>query len=114
MTYSIHQLPDGTWTKLAAARITISLDFDRTWTAAPDLWEAFTRLAKGNGHSVVIITRRADTQSNRLEIERATWGLGLDAILFTDGGQKRDAAKAAGISVDVWVDDFPEGIPSKS
>jgi head-tail adaptor len=99
----------------AAADITISIDFDQTFTAAPGLWRSFIADATARGSRVVCITRRDDTQDNRDAITSAFGDVynalgGL--VLCGPSAQKRDAAEAAGITVDIWVDDTPETIPS--
>jgi ribosomal protein L13E len=111
MSYSIAKV-DGQWVKFAPQKLTISIDFDKTWSAAPALWLSFTRTAKRLGHRVVMITRRSDTPHNRAEVEKKTAGAGFSALIFAAGGQKEAAARAKGIRVDVWIDDYPEGIPS--
>ena len=93
--------------------LTISLDYDRTFTAAPGLWRSFVVDAVARGNRVVCITRRDDTDENRHELRLAFGDLEVaEMILCGTGTQKRDAAKAAGVEVDVWIDDFPEGIVS--
>ena len=93
--------------------LTISLDYDRTFTAAPGLWRSFVVDAVARGNRVVCITRRDDTDENRHELRLAFGDLEVSqTILCGTGTQKRDAAKAAGVVVDVWIDDFPEGIVS--
>lgn len=93
--------------------LTISLDYDRTFTAAPGLWRSFVVDAVARGNRVVCITRRDDTEENRHELRLAFGDLEVaQMILCGTGTQKRDAAKAAGVEVDVWIDDFPEGIVS--
>lgn len=93
--------------------LTISLDYDRTFTAAPGLWRSFVVDAVARGNRVVCITRRDDTDENRHELRLAFGDLEVSqTILCGSGTQKRDAAKAAGVVVDVWIDDFPEGIVS--
>ncbi len=93
--------------------LTISLDYDRTFTAAPGLWRSFVVDAVARGNRVVCITRRDDTDENRHELRLAFGDLEVSqTILCGTGTQKRDAAKAAGVEVDVWIDDFPEGIVS--
>ena len=93
--------------------LTISLDYDQTFTAAPGLWRSFVVDAVARGNRVVCITRRDDTEENRHELRLAFGDLEVaQMILCGTGTQKRDAAKAAGVEVDVWIDDFPEGIVS--
>ena len=91
--------------------LVISLDYDRTFTAAPGLWRSFVSMATAAGNRVVCISRREATDENREELRLAFADLEVgDLILCGTGTQKRDAAAAAGIAVDVWVDDYPEGI----
>jgi len=89
----------------------ISLDYDRTFTAAPGLWRSFVNMATAAGNRVVCISRREATDENREELRLAFADLEVgDLILCGADTQKRDAAAQAGIAVDVWVDDYPEGI----
>lgn len=111
MSFSLRQLPNGDWVKLAR-RITFSLDFDRTFTAAPALWRDFIAGAQAAGHRVVLITRRPDTTADRDEVTRRTKGAGLDRLIFAGATQKEDAARAAGEQIDIWIDDHPAGIPA--
>lgn len=93
--------------------LTISLDYDRTFTAAPGLWRSFVADATARGNRVVCITRRDDTEENRHELRIAFGDLEVArTILCGPATQKRDAAQAAGVEVDVWIDDYPEGIVS--
>jgi hypothetical protein len=93
--------------------LVISLDYDRTWTAAPGLWRSFVGMATAAGNRVVCISRRENDEANREELRLAFADLEVsDLILCGSKTQKRDAAAAAGLTVDVWVDDYPEGIVS--
>ena len=97
----------------AARGLVISLDYDRTWTAAPGLWRSFVGMATAAGNRVVCISRRENDEANREELRLAFADLEVsDLILCGANTQKRDAAAAAGLAVDVWVDDYPEGIVS--
>jgi HK97 family phage portal protein len=95
--------------------MTISIDFDRTFAADPQLWGEFARKSVAEGNTVVMISRRPDTPEDR---QTVTETLGEYAPAFSQvllvGGDtlKADAAQAAGISVDVWVDDSPQFIRS--
>lgn len=89
----------------------ISLDYDQTFTAAPGLWRSFVAMATERGNRVVCITRREDTEANRDELLAAFADLDIaDLLLCGPEQQKRAAAAAAGLEVDVWIDDHPEGI----
>jgi HK97 family phage prohead protease len=91
--------------------LVISLDYDRTFTSAPGLWRSFVNMATAAGNRVVCISRREATDENREELRNAFDGLDVsDTILCGSGQQKRDAAAQAGLEVDVWIDDYPEGI----
>lgn len=98
----------------ADSGLTISLDFDETFTAAPGLWRSFITDAKARGHRVVCVTRREDTPDNQEALRLAFGDLFPElaaAILCGPGKQKRAAAADAGLSVDIWIDDKPETVP---
>lgn len=96
-----------------ARAMTVSIDFDRTFAADPQLWGEFARKAVADGNTVVMISRRPDTPEDR---QTVTETLGDYAEAFSQimlvGGDtlKADAADAAGVKVDVWVDDSPQTI----
>lgn len=93
--------------------LTISIDYDNTFTAAPGLWRSFIADATARGNRVACITRRHDTEANREELRLAFSGVDLAGlILCGPGTQKREAAAAAGLEVDVWIDDAPETVPA--
>lgn len=93
--------------------LTISIDYDRTFSAAPGLWRSFIVDATGRGNRVVCISRREDTEANREELRLAFGDLDVaQVVLCGTTTQKRDAAATAGLDVDVWIDDYPEGIPA--
>lgn len=51
--------------------LVISLDYDRTYTAAPGLWRSFVNMATAAGNRVVCISRREATDENREELRLA-------------------------------------------
>jgi HK97 family phage prohead protease len=91
--------------------LTISIDYDRTFTAAPGLWRSFVADATARGNRVVCISRRDDTEDNRQELRIAFADLEVSGVILCGSDtRKRAAAQAAGVEVDVWIDDYPEGI----
>ena len=99
----------------AAGGLLISLDFDGTFTAAPGLWRSFIRDAVERGNRVACITRREDTEENRAAIATSFGDMAdtlAAVVLCGPATQKRDAAAAAGLAVDIWIDDSPEKIPA--
>jgi hypothetical protein len=99
----------------AEGNLTVSLDFDGTFTAAPGLWRSFIQDATTRGTRVVCITRREDTEENRSQLLAAFGDVyaALDRVVMCGvATQKRDAAAAAGLEVDIWIDDSPEKIPA--
>lgn len=96
--------------------VTISIDYDRTFAREPDLWGKFAEESVRDGNTVVMISRREDTPANRDEIASKMGDYAAafsKVILCGPDQQKADAAIAEGVSVDVWVDDSPQTIPSK-
>ena len=98
-----------------SAGLTISIDYDGTFTAAPGLWRTFITDAIARGHRVACITRREDTEQNVEELRIAFGDLYQElaaVILCGPGRQKRSAAEELGLAVDIWIDDSPEKIPA--
>lgn len=80
---------------------TFAIDYDRTYAAAPALWNQFIAAAQLAGHRVLICTGRAFAPvilSDDLEVH------------CTAGQAKRDYLRDLGIDVSVWIDDDPESI----
>lgn len=83
--------------------MTLAIDFDRTWTEDPALWRAFVAAAESRGHSVVMVTGRKawSDDMRRGEIPASV------RIIYAGDRMKQRAAEAAGVRVDVWIDDMP-------
>jgi HK97 family phage prohead protease len=102
-----------------SSSLTISLDYDQTYTAAPGLWRSFLLDAGNRGAKVFCITRREDTPENRAAVQ-AGFGDAFEAlagvVLCGPDTLKRAAAEAAGLSVDIWIDDSPQlvGVPTQA
>jgi HK97 family phage portal protein len=91
--------------------LTISVDFDRTFAADPTLWGEFARKAVADGNTVVMISRRPEEDRQTVAETLGDYADAFSQVLLVGGEtMKGDAAQAAGIEVDVWVDDSPQTI----
>ena len=95
--------------------LTISMDFDRTFAADPTLWGEFARKAVADGNTVVMISRRPEQDRQTVAETLGDYADAFSQVLLVGGDtMKGHAAQAAGIEVDVWVDDSPQTItPAK-
>jgi hypothetical protein len=84
-------------------KITIGLDYDDTYTADPGLWDAFIKLARKRGHSVVCVSCRPETEENMAEMN-------IPGVLtyLTSMSPKEWFMREQCIQVDVWIDDHPD------
>ena len=93
--------------------LTISIDFDQTFSADPKMWGEFAMKSDAEGNTVVMISRRPDTPVNQKEIAD-TIGVHMHAfkkiMLIGADALKADAAVAAGLKVDIWIDDAPQTV----
>lgn len=93
--------------------MTIAIDFDGTFAADPVLFGHFVNDALRMGHTCLILTGRSDEGEYGDEVRRLVRQHLNDAnipIVFAGMAWKRDAAKARGFNVDVFIDDTPEYI----
>jgi HK97 family phage portal protein len=92
--------------------MTISIDFDRTFAADPQLWGEFARTSQAEGNTVVMVSRRPDTPDDRQTVTDALgdYADAFSQVLLVGDQMKDEAAQAAGVNVDVWVDDSPQFI----
>jgi HK97 family phage portal protein len=107
--------PEPVAASLPASRaMTISVDFDRTFSADPRLWGEFARKAVADGNRVVMISRRPEADREEVISSLGDYAEAFsDVLLVGSDTLKDDAAQAAGIAVDVWVDDSPQFIRSE-
>jgi HK97 family phage portal protein len=104
--------PEPLAASLPASRaMTISVDFDRTFAADPQLWGEFARQSVADGNTVVMISRRPETDREEVMGTLGDYADAFSQVLLVGGDTlKADAAQSAGIDVDVWVDDSPQTI----
>lgn len=76
----------------------IALDYDKTYTADPELWNEFVKSAVNKGHKVICLTMRYPAE----KIEN--WYV---PIYYTERKAKLIWAKQNNIRVDIWIDDRP-------
>lgn len=87
----------------------IAIDFDDTFTAAPEFWSKVINLAKEFGHSVCVVTCRRRTIENTAMINAELDKHGCQMpIHLTTLNSKLEYMSKLGINIDIWIDDDPE------
>lgn len=88
----------------------IAIDYDDTYTAAPELWRRFIAIAQSLGHTVVCVTGR-DASMGTPGCLGEPDDLPPDVRVFiTSGAAKRAYMEALGFKVDIWIEDTPEAV----
>lgn len=90
----------------------LALDHDGTYTLDPEFWQQVVELAQARGHGVVCVSGRDDTAANR-EALQANLPPGLP-LLLCNHRVKKAVAREHKLHVDVWIDDFPEGVVAEA
>jgi hypothetical protein len=93
---------------------TIALDFDGTYSAAPDFWDDFIALALKHGVTVDIVTHRHEV-ADKLSIEQHLKAVGVRDIHYVGyensiSPGKLTLAKERGLHYDIWIDDNPHAV----
>ena len=91
--------------------LAFALDFDDTFTAAPELWARFIELAESMGHRVLIVTARMEADISRQDMKEfmAEWKVDIP-IIFTSLRSKMDVMEKRGTKIDIWIDDNPHAV----
>lgn len=80
----------------------IAIDYDKTFTADPMLWEKLICFARQLNHQIVIVTCRTDNEEERVKLpEVVAWV----PVIYTNRKAKRKF-----INADIWIDDQPYSI----
>lgn len=83
--------------------LTIAIDLDNTWTADHQGWRQWYDLMQARGHRVILATSRKawsdDMHRFHLPPEMP--------IVYCYGGFKEHFTRAAGYTVNIWIDDMP-------
>jgi hypothetical protein len=92
----------------------ISIDFDKTYTADPVLWNTFARAAQQRGFRVICVTARHPADIDEV-INSLGVVIGRENCFPTNLEPKRQfMMQNHGIHVDIWIDDMPEMIVENS
>lgn len=75
----------------------IALDYDGTYTAAPELWDAFIAAAERFGHQVACVTMRFPSEPVEIACE----------VIYTGRLAKKPFMDGLGRKVGIWIDDNP-------
>ena len=92
----------------ARRSLVYAFDYDGTWSADPDGSRLMVELLRGRGHTCILVTGRSESGPYGADVKQAIGD--LMPVIFAAGGWKDSAAKRAGYTVDVWIDDQPQGI----
>jgi hypothetical protein len=84
----------------------LGVDYDDTWTLDPVFWRAVVELAAARGHEVVIVSNRGPSRWEPIAEEHAL----PVRVIYADGKPKTEAVRAAGLVIDVWVEDMPHRV----
>lgn len=88
----------------------IAVDYDNTYAADPETFNKVIEVFKNAGHTVICVTARPDTMGHPVLNSIGK----LVPVVFAGTEWKRDAAKARGYKVDVWIDDSPEYVAKQN
>lgn len=81
----------------------IGLDYDETYTADPRLWSLFLQLCDSQGHEVIFVTRRIESERPVPKEHSLNC-----KVIYTENNLKRPFLANLGIqSPDIWIDDKP-------
>jgi hypothetical protein len=87
----------------------IAIDYDKTYSSDPELWNAFIISARERGHTPCVVTMRHDTEMERIPHEIGTF-LGYLDVFYTGRQGKKKFMENLGLRVDIWIDDTPQFI----
>lgn len=80
----------------------ISVDYDKTYSADPKLFDEFIAIAKRRGHDVVCMTMRRPEEAIEMPCQ----------VIYTSRRAKVLYAAEHSIKIDIWVDDAPHWLLS--
>ena len=84
-------------------KLLICIDYDQTYSADPELWIPFIKLAQERGHEVICVTMRHEREGKQLIDTIGKYC----KIIYTARFAKLKFLLDVGISPDIWIDDTP-------
>lgn len=87
----------------------ISIDYDDTYSANPDMWDEFIRVAQTFGSRVICVTARHDYEMHKVHMSIGNI-IGKSECFSTGRIYKKKYMKEQGVKVDIWIDDNPSAI----
>jgi UDP-N-acetylmuramate-alanine ligase len=92
-------------------QLTFALDYDGTFTAAPDIFSKFVLDCQSKGHTVICVTARRDSEETRESMNAIFKHFGFKIrIEFCNLKSKFDTMQERGIKIDIWIDDSPHAL----
>lgn len=85
----------------------IAIDYDDTYTLAPDEWDHVILLFKVWGHDIRCVTARSSTEDRTealVQLERRI------PVIYCNGVAKESVCRFLGWEPQVWVDDKPRSV----
>jgi hypothetical protein len=89
----------------------IALDYDGTFTAAPEQWLEFIKMMQRAGHGVCIVTMRypSECDGTKGSVDSRLKELFVPFIC-TSRTAKQPFCESLGIMIHIWIDDHPEAV----
>lgn len=87
----------------------IALDYDNTYTADRNTFKAIIRCFQSSGHKVTCVTLRNGVEDWHEDFKELKEKYDVDTV-FCDGQSKREITEKHDIKINIWIDDWPEGI----
>jgi hypothetical protein len=84
--------------------LNIGLDFDKTYTSAPQLWDRFVSDAHESGHHVWCVTSRVKSPKNIREVVIP----GVETVFCGFASKVWYMENKRGVKIDIWIDDDPD------
>jgi len=84
----------------------IAIDFDKTYTSDPILWDSFIEMCHTKGHVVICATMRHDNEEEAPAV-RDSIGK-LCKCIFTGRKAKKPFLQEMGYNISIYIDDTPE------